>query len=47
MKSYIKIFVPFMTAILLGSLTFAFSQTNENGAGKSRTGNVKERACSA
>lgn len=34
MKNYIKIFVPFTLAILLGSLTFAFAQTSQPTAGK-------------
>lgn len=31
MKSYIKVFAPFMLAILIGSLTFAFAQTKDGG----------------
>lgn len=37
MKNYIKIFVPFTLAILIGSITFAFAQTSPNADGKSRT----------
>lgn len=31
MKSYLKVFAPFMMAILVGSLTFAFAQTKDGG----------------
>lgn len=31
MKSYIKVFAPFMLAVLIGSLTFAFAQTKDGG----------------
>lgn len=33
MKSYLKVFAPFMLAILIGSLTFAFAQTKDGGRG--------------
>lgn len=33
MKSYIKVFAPFMLAILVGALTFAFAQTKDGGRG--------------
>jgi len=33
MKSYMKVFAPFMLAILVGSLTFAFAQTKDGGRG--------------
>lgn len=33
MKSYLKVFAPFMLAIMIGSLTFAFAQTRDGGRG--------------
>ncbi len=39
MKNNVKIFIPIVLAILIGSLTFAFAQTNGTKAGKSRPGN--------
>lgn len=36
MKNYLKIFTPFVVAVLLGSLTFAFGQTTKNDTGKGR-----------
>lgn len=33
MKSYLKVFAPFMLAILVGSLTLAFAQTKDGGRG--------------
>lgn len=38
MKSYIKIFVPFALAIMIGSMTFAFAQTSQTNSGKPRGG---------
>ena len=36
MKSYTKIFIPFVLAILVGSLTFVFAQTKDNNAARQR-----------
>lgn len=33
MKGYIKVFTPFLLAIVIGSLTFAFAQTKDGGRG--------------
>jgi Spy/CpxP family protein refolding chaperone len=33
MKSYVKVFAPFMLAILVGSLTLVFAQTKDGGRG--------------
>lgn len=33
MKGYIKVFTPFMLAIMIGSLTLAFAQTKDGGRG--------------
>lgn len=46
MKNYIKIFVPFTLAVLLGSLTFAFAQTTQKNVGKVKTEGRGERPMS-
>lgn len=40
MKNNVKIFIPMVLAILIGSLTFAFAQTGGAKAGKSRSGDA-------
>lgn len=37
MKSYLKIFIPFLLALLLGSLTVTFAQTSDRTASNSRS----------
>ena len=39
MRNNVKIFVPVILAIIIGSLTFAFSQTGNPNAGKSHSNN--------
>lgn len=36
MKNHLKIYTPFIVAVLLGSLTFVFGQTTKNYTGKGR-----------
>lgn len=46
MKNYLKIFVPFTLAIILGSLTFAIAQTKQPTDGKIKTDGRGERPMS-
>ena len=43
MKSYLKIFAPFVMAIVVGSLTFVFAQTNKSDFGGMKNGDQRER----
>lgn len=42
MKNHLKIYTPFVVAVLLGSLTFVFGQTTKNNAGKGRPNAPRE-----
>ncbi len=43
MKSYLKLFAPLAIAVMVGSLTFVFAQTDKSDFGGTKNGNQKER----